>query len=99
MFKEFLKFLKEFNVMALAIAFILGMASTALVKSLVDDIIMPILSPMLSGEGWQSATLNMGPVSIAYGSFLAELVNFVILALVVFLVAKKILKMEEIPKK
>ena len=94
-----MKFLKEFNVVALAIAFILGMASTTLVKSLVDDIVMPVISPLLSGEGWRDAMLNIGPVHIAYGSFLAELLNFLILALVVFLVAKKLLKMEEVPKK
>jgi len=99
MLKEFVKFLKEFNVVALAIGFVMGSASTNLVKSLVDDIVMPILSPILSGDGWKEATLDIGKVHMAYGSFLAELLNFLILALVIFFVAKKLLKMEEVPKK
>lgn len=85
--------------MALAIGFVMGSASTNLVKSLVDDVIMPILSPLVAVGGLENAVLNIGAVHIAYGSFLGELLNFLILALVVFLVAKKLLKMEEVPKK
>jgi large conductance mechanosensitive channel len=96
MTKDFLAFLKEFNIISLASAFIMGAASTTLVGSLVKDIIMPILAPLLSSDSWREATLNLGPVHITYGSFLAELVNFVILAFVVFLIAKKILKLEKV---
>lgn len=99
MLKEFAKFLKEFNVATLAVGFIMGTASTALVGSLVKDILMPIAEPLMSAESWREATLNVGPVSIAYGSFMAELINFLILALIIFFVAKKLLKMEAEEKK
>ncbi len=89
---EFVQFLKEYKVIALAVAFVMGAASTDLVKSLVNDVFMPLVAPLLPEGAWQTATLALGPVNIAYGSFLAELLNFVILALVVFLVARKILK-------
>ena len=49
MMKEFVGFLKEYKVVALAIAFIIGVAATALIKSLVDKIIMPIITPFIPG--------------------------------------------------
>lgn len=97
MVKEFIEFIQEYKVLSLAVAFVMGTASTALVNSLVKDIIMPLLSPLLRGGAWKEAMFSVGPVQIAYGSFLAELINFIILALVIFVVAKKILKIE--PKK
>ena len=99
MFKEFAKFLKEFNVVSLAVGFVMGTASTALVNSLVKDILMPLVSPLMSVESWKEAVLRIGPVHIAYGSFIAELFNFLILALIIFVVAKKLLKMEAAAKK
>lgn len=93
--REFVAFLKEYKVVSLAIAFIMGSASTGLVNSLVKDIIMPLVAPLLPGGAWERATADIGPFHIAYGSFLAELLNFLILAFVVFLVAKKLFRMEE----
>ncbi len=94
MLKEFSKFLKEFNVISLAVGFVMGTASTALINSLVKDILMPLVQPLLSGDGWRNAILKIGPVSLAYGSFLAELLNFLILAFIIFFVVKKLLNME-----
>lgn len=95
MIKDFLAFLKEYKVVSLAIAFIMGTASTSLVQSLVRDVLMPMAQPLLSDESWKTAILHLGPINIAYGSFLAELINFLILSLIVFVVAKKILKAEK----
>ena len=97
--KEFIEFLKEYKVVALAIAFIIGAASTSLVKSFVNNIIMPIISPLLAGGAWQEATFAIGPVVIGWGPFLAELINFIIIAWVVFMIAKKVLKEEKVAKK
>jgi len=97
--KDFLTFIKEYNIVSLALAFIMGTSSTALVNSLVKDMIMPLISPLVSSDSWREATLNLGPISLRYGSFLAELLNFIILALVVFVIAKKILKEEKAPGK
>lgn len=99
MVREFLDFLKEYNIVALAMAFVMGTASTTLVNSLVNDIVMPFFAPILSGGEWKTAMLNLGPIHVAYGSFLAQLINFAILALVVFFIAKKILKEEKVGKK
>ncbi|MBS1267234.1 MAG: Large-conductance mechanosensitive channel [Candidatus Woesearchaeota archaeon] len=61
---EFLEFLKEYKVIGLAIAFIIGAAATALVKSLVDNIIMPLITPLIPGGNWKTAKLVLGPVSL-----------------------------------
>ena len=92
--EDFLKFLREFNVVSLAVGFIMGTASTAVVNSLVKDVLLPIATPLMSAESWQTAVFHVGKVSIAYGSFLAELLNFTILALIIFIITKKILKIE-----
>lgn len=92
MYKDFISFLKEYNIVSLSMAFIMGAASTSLVNSLVKDIIMPIFSPLTASGSWKEAVLSLGPISIRYGSFLGELLNFVILGLVVFILAKKIFK-------
>ena len=98
MFKEFAKFLKEFNVVSLAVGFVMGSASTALVGSLVKDVLMPIAAPLMGAESWREAIWNIGPVHIAIGSFTAEIFNFLILALIIFIIAKKLLKMEAAKK-
>lgn len=99
MLSEFMDFLKEYKVIALAIAFIMGVASTALIKSLVDNIIMPIITPFIPGGAWRTATFSIGPITIGWGPFLAELINFVIIAWVVFMVAKFVMKEEKVTKK
>lgn len=98
MTKEFLDFLKEYKVLSLAIAFIIGGASISMVNSLVKDILMPIVEPLMSSK-WKEAVLTIGPIHITYGAFLAELINFLILALIVFIVTKKILKLDQEEKK
>ncbi len=79
-------------------AFIMGTASTDLVKSLVNNIIMPFIAPLAKG-GWKEAVLSIGPIAIPWGSFLADLLNFVILAFVVFFIAKKFFKEAKVEKK
>lgn len=96
---EYLGFLKEYNVVSLAVAFVMGSASTALVNSLVKDVLMPLVEPFMSTESWRQATWHLGSVNIAYGTFLAELMNFLILAFIVFMLVKKILKQEISRKK
>jgi len=99
MIGEFLEFLNEYKVVALAIAFIVGVAATALIKSLVDNVIMPIITPFIPGGAWQTATFSIGPIVIGWGAFLGQIINFVIIAFVVFFVAKKVLKEEKVGKK
>ncbi|OGZ44060.1 MAG: hypothetical protein A3J55_01360 [Candidatus Ryanbacteria bacterium RIFCSPHIGHO2_02_FULL_45_17b] len=98
MFREFAKFLQEFNIVALAVGFVMGTASTSLVNSLVKDVLLPIATPLMGAESWREALWHIGPVTIAIGSFIAELFNFLILALIIFIIAKKLLKMETAKK-
>ena len=96
---DFKDFLYEYKVIPLAIAFIMGIASTALIKSLVDNIVMPIITPFVPGGAWETATVSLGPVVLKWGAFLGELINFIIIAFVVFIIAKKVLKEEKVTKK
>jgi len=97
--KEFKEFLTEYKILPLAIAFIIGGALTTLVQSFVSDVVMPLISPILPSGDWQTASLALGPIVLNWGSFLNALINFVIIAFVVFLIAKMILKEEKVAKK
>ena len=97
--KEFKDFLNEYKVIGLAVAFIMGAAATALVQSLVSNIIMPLITPFIPNGSWQTATFNIGPIVIGWGAFLGALINFIILAFVVFLIAKMVLKEDKVAKK
>ena len=99
MMKEFMEFLREYKVIALAVAFIMGVASTSLVKSLVDNVVMPVITPFIPGGTWKTATFAIGPIVIGWGPFLSELINFTIIAFVVFMIAKKIMKEDKVTKK
>lgn len=99
MVSDFMEFLKEYKIVALAVAFIMGVAATSLIKSLVDNIIMPVITPFIPGGAWKTATFVLGPIVIGWGPFLAEFINFVIIALVVFIIAKQLMKEEKVAKK
>ena len=96
---EFKDFLKEYAIIGMAIAFVMGGATKELVNSLVKDILMPFLVPAIPGEAWQEASFTIGTIVIKWGSFLSAVINFAILALVVFFIARKILKEEKVKKR
>ncbi len=92
---EFMKFLKEYGVIGLAIGVIIGSKAGELVKSIVDGLLMPVIGLVLPSGDWQK--LVVGPFQI--GIVLAALVNFVIVAYLVFWFSKKVLKEETVAKK
>jgi large conductance mechanosensitive channel len=96
---EFKEFLYEYKVIPLAIALIMGIASTAFIKSFVDNIVMPIITPFIPGGAWKTATVEIGPIVLGWGAFLGELINFAVIAFVIFLIAKMVLKEEKVEKK
>jgi len=96
---EFKEFLNEYKVMGLAVAFIIGGAITALVQSLVNNVIMPIIGVVIPNGAWQTATFSIGTIKIGWGAFLSALLNFVIIAFVVFCIAKMVMKEEKVAKK
>jgi large conductance mechanosensitive channel len=64
-----------------------------------DNIVMPIVTPFIPGGAWETATLAIGPIVLRWGAFLGAFINFIIIAFVVFLVAKMVLKEEKVGKK
>ncbi|MEW6035287.1 MAG: MscL family protein [Candidatus Micrarchaeota archaeon] len=96
---EFRQFLEEYKVVGLAVAFIMGAAVTALVNSLVNNIVMPFVGLALPGGDWQTAAVEVGTAKIGVGAFLSAALNFTIIAFVVFLIAKLVLKEEKVQKK
>ena len=98
--KEFTDFINRGNVMDLAVGIIIGSAFTAIVTSIVNDIIMPIIS--LIGGGFDFTTLSVtvpnlfggeSGATITYGNFIQNVINFLIIALVIFLLIKAINKL------
>lgn len=99
MHREFLTFLKQYGVIGLAIAVIIGGKANALVTSLVDGVIMPIITFFIPGGAWRTATLDLGPVHFLVGPVLGAAIDFLIVALLVFWFSKKILREETVTKK
>ena len=97
--QEFSDFLKEYKVIGLAVAFIIGVAATTLVQSMVNYLIMPLITPFIPGGAWQTATFKLGPIIIGWGALLGAILNFIIIAFVVFMIAKKFFKEDKVVKK
>ena len=96
---EFKEFLKEHKVIGLAVALVIGLASVALVNSVVNNLVMPIITPFIPGGAWQTATFSLGPIVIGWGALLGAIINFIVIAFVVFLVSKYALKEDKVTKK
>jgi large conductance mechanosensitive channel len=96
---EFKQFLEEYKIVGLAVAFIIGVAATALIQSLVNNIVMPLITPFIPGGKWQTAVWKIGPIVLSWGAFLGALINFIVIAFVVFMIAKLVLKEEKVAKK
>jgi len=106
MIKGFKDFLLKNNVLALAVAVIVGGAVGKVVSSLAADLIMPIISLIIPGGEWRSAKLVIGKTvgpdgkevvnALNYGTFFGNVVDFVIIAFVVYMMTKALIK-EEVP--
>lgn len=113
MLKEFRDFIARGNVMDMAVGIIIGAAFTAIVKSMVDDLINPIISLFIGGidfTNWfvvlgsgEYATLaearEAGAATFAYGAFMMAVINFVIIAFVVFMLVRYVNKVKKLAEK
>lgn len=90
--EEFLDFLNKYGVIGLAIAFIIGGAAGRLVSALVDDILMPIITFFIPGGAWREAVLSLGPIQILIGHFVGAVIDFLIIAVVVFILMRQLVK-------
>ena len=102
MLQEFKAFLTKSNALALAVGVIIGAAMGKVVSALVADILMPIIGLVLPGGDWRNAQIVLSEGvdkagkatvnAIKYGDFLGNVVDFVAISLVVFLITKALLK-------
>lgn len=95
MFNEFKAFLVKENVLALAIAVVIGTALTKVVAAAVADLIMPIVGAAIPGGAWREATLSVGRVNFLVGDFLGALLDFVIIGFVAWRLSKAFMKPAE----
>ncbi len=84
MLREFREFLQQGNVLDLAVAVILGGAFGAIVSSLVDDIIMPVIGAILGGIDFAGQVIAVNDAMIGWGNFVQAIINFLCIALVLF---------------
>jgi len=89
---EFMAFLQKYGVIGLAIAFIIGGAAGRLVTALVSDILMPMITFFIPGGGWRETVWQIGSIHLKVGDFVGVLIDFLIIALVVFVVMKQLAK-------
>ena len=89
---EFMDFINKYGVVGLAIGFILGGASKDLVNALVGDLLMPVITFFIPGGGWKEATVSLGSIVLSVGHFTGALLDFVIIALIVFIIMGQLKK-------
>ncbi len=97
--KGFYAFLKEYGVIGLALAVIIGGKLNALVSAVVDGILMPIITPFIPGGEWRTMKYQVGPFLFQPGPVIGAAIDFLLIALFVYIIAKKILKEETVAKK
>jgi large conductance mechanosensitive channel len=107
--KEFKEFINKGNVLGLAVGVIIGGAFSTITTSLTEDIIMPIVSIFLGGVDFSDMKVTLpslfpvaadaAPNTLNYGNFISAVINFIILALVVFFIVKSVNKAMESAKK
>jgi large conductance mechanosensitive channel len=92
MLSDFKAFLLKENILALAIAVVIGNATTALVNALVADFIMPVVTAATPQDQWERLVANAGPVEFRVGHFAYALLQFVIIAFVVWRVSRAFIR-------
>jgi large conductance mechanosensitive channel len=94
MLKEFKDFVMRGNVIDLAVAVIIGVAFGAIITSLVNDILMPIVGVLLGGADFSGLSIEVGEAVIAYGNFIQAIVGFLIIAFAIFMIVRAINKLQ-----
>lgn len=97
-FEEFRAFALRGNVMDLAVAVIIGAAFQAIIKSLTDDVISPLIGTFAKTD-FTNLVWNINGAEVRYGAFITAIINFFIMAFVIFLLVKSINKIQSIGKK
>ncbi len=95
MLKEFKDFIAKGNVMDMAVGIIIGAAFTAIVGSLVADMINPLIGLFMGGVDFASLSASVGEATFTYGNFIMAIINFLIIAFVVFMLVRQVNKMKK----
>lgn len=95
MFKEFKEFAMKGNIIDLAIGVIIGGAFQKIVNSLVNDVIMPLISILTGKVNYENWVIKIKDINIGAGLFLTTIINFLIIAITIFLVIKYINKLNK----
>jgi large conductance mechanosensitive channel len=102
MLKEFKEFINRGSVMDLAVGIIIGGAFTSIVTSLVNDVVMPVISMIIGGFDFSSLKITIPayiegiePATINYGNFIQAVINFLIIAFVIFMLIRTLNKLRE----
>ncbi|MFL2019242.1 large conductance mechanosensitive channel protein MscL [Weissella hellenica] len=93
---EFRDFIMRGNVMNLAVAFIMGAAFQTVVKSVVDDLIMPLIGIITGSLSFSNIVWHVGSANIKVGSFIGTLITFLLTSFAVFLILKAVRKAQAI---
>jgi large conductance mechanosensitive channel len=95
MLKDFRDFLYRGNVIDLAIGVIIGAAFTAIINSLVGDMFMPLIGAVLGGINFEGLSFQVGEAFINYGMFIQAVINFFLVALILFFTLRAIVTVEK----
>lgn len=93
MIKEFKEFINKGNVMDMAVGVIIGGAFGAIITSLVNDIIMPVVGMITGGVDVTNLSVKVGEATLTYGNFIQAIINFLIIAIAIFLMVKAVNKL------
>lgn len=86
--EEFKKFIMRGNVLDLAVGVVMGNAFSKIVSSLVNDIMMPFIGVIIGGHDFSNLSIKVGSASIMYGSFIQNIIDFLIIAFSIFIFIK-----------
>src|SRR5215211_4904355 len=95
MLKEFKEFAMRGNVLDLAVAVIIGGAFGKIITSLVNDILTPLIGLAMGGINFSNLAITVGGASIKYGAFIQSIIDFVIVAFVIFMIIRTMNRMKK----
>lgn len=95
MLKEFKEFAMRGNVLDLAVAVIIGGAFGKIITSLVNDVLMPLIGLVMGGVNFSNLAIQVGEAQIKYGAFIQSVIDFIIVAFVIFMIVRSMNRMKK----
>lgn len=95
---DFIAFLKEYGILGLAIAVVVGNATKDLINTVVDAVLMPLIGLVLPSSTWETYTVTVSGAELGIGQLIGAMLDFILIALVVYLFVKLVLRQKEVKK-